>query len=181
MSDTVSSLAEMLASEEKWSIFTRLIETTGANEWIKLDEPFSVFAPTNKAFEKIPAAKLDELINEPGQATLKLLLCYHFIPGKLHSEDLTSNPTRKAITGADLTFTDTDGLKVNGANIQSRNIRASNGVIHEIDTVLAPPMPTAIKNASPLEVAKTRSMSPIRDSERPPAIGSPSRKSSTIF
>lgn len=180
MSDRIS-LTGTLAAEEKWSVFSRLLETTGANEWIKLNEQFSVFAPTNDAFDKFPSAKLDELINEPGQSTLKLLLSYHFIPGKLHSEDLTSNQPRKAITGVELVFTDTDGLKVNGAKINSRNIQASNGVIHEIDTVLAPPMQTAKTSMSPLEAAKTKSAAPTINSERPPAIGSPSRRSSTIF
>lgn len=175
------SLTETLAAEEKWSIFTRLLETTGASEWIKLDELFTVFAPNNDAFDRLPPEKLDELINEPGQATLKLLLCYHFIPGKIHSEDLISNPPRKAITGAEMIFNDADGLHVNGANVKARNVQASNGVIHEIDTVLAPPMPTAIKSVSPLEAAKTKSMSPLDHREKPPAIGSPSRKSSTIF
>jgi uncharacterized surface protein with fasciclin (FAS1) repeats len=180
MSERIS-LTETLASEEKWSVFSKLLETTGASEWIKLDELFTVFAPNNDAFDRLPPEKLDELINEQDQATLKLLLCYHFIPGKIQSEDLTSNPPRKAITGAELLFDDADGLHVNGANVRVRDIHASNGVIHEIDTVLAPPMRTAIKSVSPLEAAKTRSMSPINQGETPPAIGSPSRRSSTIF
>lgn len=180
MSDRIS-LTETLAAEEKWSVFSRLLETTGANEWIKLDEQFCVFAPTNDAFEKFTSSKLDELINEPGQSTLKLLLCYHFMPGKVHSEDLTANPPRKAITGVELLFTDADGLRVNGAMINSLNVQASNGVIHEIDTVLAPLPQTAIKSVNPLEAAKTRSAAPTINAEGSPVIGSPSRRSSTIF
>lgn len=177
MSD--KSLTETLAAEEKFSIFTRLLETTGAGEWLTLDEQFCVFAPTNDAFDKFPDSKLQELINEPGQSTLKLLLTYHLMPGKVHSEDLASNSPRKSITGVELTFTDADGLKINGARISSGNIQATNGVVHEIDTVLAPPPQTAVKRLSPLEAAKTKSAAPTNNAEEPRASGS--RRSSTIF
>jgi uncharacterized surface protein with fasciclin (FAS1) repeats len=170
------TLTELLHDGEKWSIFSKLLETTGAGEWLTLDQQFTVLAPTNDAFDKFTKAKLDELVNEPEQKTLKLLLSYHFLPGKLHSEDLAANP-RKAITGEELVISNSEGLQVNGANLQARNIQASNGVIHQIDTVLAPPMKTAIKR-SPLEAAKTVSATP---SQTPPAIGSPTRRSSTIF
>ena len=170
------TLTELLHDDEKWSIFSKLLETTGAGEWLTLDQQFTILAPTNDAFDKFTKAKLDELVNEPEQKTLKLLLSYHFLPGKLHSEDLAANP-RKAITGEELVISNSEGLQVNGANVQARNIPASNGVIHQIDTVLAPPMKTAIKR-SPLEAAKTVSATP---SQTPPAIGSPTRRSSTIF
>lgn len=175
MSDK-KTLTELLQGEGKWSIFSKLLETTGAGAWLTLDDQFTVLAPTNEAFDKFTKAKLEELENEPEQRTLKLLLSYHFLPGKLHSEDLAANP-RKAITGEELLIDNADGLRVNGALVQERNIQASNGVIHQIDTVLAWPMRTAIKR-SPLEAAKTVSASP---SQTPPAIGSPTRKSSTIF
>jgi uncharacterized surface protein with fasciclin (FAS1) repeats len=175
MSDK-KTLTDLLHDAEKWSIFSKLLETTGADEWLTLDQQFTVLAPTNDAFDKFTKAKLDELVNEPEQKTLKLLLSYHFLPGKLHSEDLAANP-RKAITGEELVISNSEGLQVNGANVQARNIQASNGVIHQIDTVLAPPMKTAIKR-SPLEAAKTVSATP---SQTPPAIGSPTRRSSTIF
>ena len=170
------TLTELLHDDEKWSIFSKLLETTGAGEWLTLDQQFTILAPTNDAFDKFTKAKLDELVNEPEQKTLKLLLSYHFLPGKLHSEDLAENP-RKAITGEELVISNSEGLQVNGANVQARNIPASNGVIHQIDTVLAPPMKTAIKR-SPLEAAKTVSATP---SQTPPAMGSPTRRSSTIF
>jgi uncharacterized surface protein with fasciclin (FAS1) repeats len=170
------TLTELLQDDEKLSIFSNLLETTGAGDWLTLDQQFTVLAPTNDAFDKFTKAKLDELVNEPEQKTLKLLLSYHFLPGKLHSEDLAANP-RKAITGEELVISNSEGLQVNGANVQARNIQASNGVIHQIDTVLAPPMKTAIKR-SPLEAAKTVSAAP---SQTPPAIGSQTRRSSTIF
>lgn len=178
MSD-LRTLNEILSSEEKWSVFSRLLETTGASEWLTLDEQFTVFAPTNEAFENFPGGKLDELINEPNQPKLKYLLSYHFMPGKVHSEDLTANQ-RKSITGDELAFEDSEGLKVNGARIQTCNIRARNGAIHQIDAVMAPPMKTAVKHVGVLEAAKTRSAAPIRP-ETPPAIGSALRKTSTIF
>lgn len=175
------SLTELLQDEEKWSVFSRLLETTGAGDWLTLGEQFTVLAPTNDAFDKFPGAKLDELLNEPEQRTLKFLLSYHLLPGKLHSEDLAANP-RKAITGNELLFDNSEGLRVNGAKLEDRNIQASNGVIHQIDTVLAPPMKTAVRSTGALERAKTTSAAPTAELPgRPPAIGSPNRKSSTIF
>ncbi|HEX6278738.1 MAG TPA: fasciclin domain-containing protein [Pyrinomonadaceae bacterium] len=180
MSDRLT-LTETLGKEEKLSTFSKLLETTGAGEWLTLDEQFTVFAPTNDAFEKIPKAKLDELLNEPNQATLKLLLSYHFMPGKIHSDDLITNSPRKAITGGEITFTDSDGLQANGANVQSTNLQASNGVIHQVDTVLAPAMKTAVKRTGALEAAKTKSAAPAKQAQDVPAIGSGTRKTSTIF
>lgn len=180
MSDKLN-LTDTLAKQENCSTFSRLLAASGAGEWLTLTDQFTVFAPTNGAFAKIPDAKVAELLDEPGHKTLKMLLSYHFIPGKLHSEDLTANP-RKSITGDELTFDDSNGLRVNGAAIQERNLQATNGVIHQIDTVLAPPMKTAIKPSGALERAKTVSAAPTTEPiERPPAIGSPTRKSSTIF
>ena len=180
MSDKLT-LIQTLGKEEKWSTFSKLLETTGAGDWLTLEDQFTVFAPTNDAFAKIPKAKLEELVNEPNQATLKLLLSYHLMPGKIHSDDLSTNSPRKAITGDEITFADSEGLQANGASVQTCNVQASNGVIHQVDTVLAPAMKTAIKRTGALEAAKTRSAAPSKGSQDIPAIGSGTRKTSTIF
>jgi uncharacterized surface protein with fasciclin (FAS1) repeats len=137
MSDRLNLIATM-ATQAKFSTFAKLMASTGANDVFKAPGEFTVFVPTNDAFAKIPRNMMSELLNEPGQTTLKTLLSYHVVPGKLMAANLAGSGTRTSCTGGELSFSDSNGLKVNGAPIQSRNIDASNGVIHAIDIVLAP-------------------------------------------
>lgn len=154
------SLIETIKHEDKWSTFSRLLESSGAVEWLKRDGEFTVFAPTNDAFGKIPDAKMTELLNEPEQATLKAILSYHMVSGLHASTTLTAAAPRIGLTGDEMTFDNTNGLKVNGAVVQARNIQATNGVIHQLDTVLMPPAKKALRTTSPLEAAKTLSAAP---------------------
>ena len=132
------NLTDTIAKDDKFSTFSRLMASTGTSRVISAAGPFTVFAPTNDAFAKITEAKIVELLNETDQTTLKSILGYHILPGAVMAANLVSAPTRKAFTGAELTFTDTNGLKVNGASIQARNLEATNGVVHALDTVLTP-------------------------------------------
>ncbi len=132
------NLIETIAKDDKFSIFTRIMASSGANDVFKGEGPFTVFAPTNDAFGKVADSAMDELLNQEGQADLKAILEYHILPGKVMAANIASIKTRKTVTGQEVTLTDLNGLKVNGAGIQARNIEASNGVIHALDTVLAP-------------------------------------------
>ena len=154
------NLIETIKHEQKWSTFARLLESTGADAWITGEGDFTVFAPTNDAFAKIPDAKMTELLNEPNQAMLKSLISYHILKSNLRSANFMAKSNRDAVTGEVLTFTESDGLKINDARVQARNIEATNGVIHQLDTVLAPPKKTAIAAAGALEAAKTVSAAP---------------------
>lgn len=131
-------IVQTIAKDAKLSTFARIMGTSGATAWLTRDGDYTVFAPTNDAFAKIPEATLNELIMEPSQPRLKALLSYHILPGRLMAANLPANAHRKSVTGEELTFTDSNGLKVNNAGIQARNLEATNGVIHQIDTVLAP-------------------------------------------
>ena len=168
-------LIKTIAHEDKWSTFSRLIVISGARDWLSLEGDFTVFAPTNDAFGKIPDAKMNELLQETGQPTLRELLSYHFVPG-LHPSTALTTPM-KSITGQELTFTVSNGLKVNGATVQARNIQAINGVVHQVDTVLAPPMTTAAKPVGILEFAKTHSISP---TSAPPETSGPRRQTTIL-
>ncbi|HJS51165.1 MAG TPA: fasciclin domain-containing protein [Pyrinomonadaceae bacterium] len=141
------NLIETIAKEDKFSTFSRLLGTSGANIVFSGAGQFTVFAPTNDAFGKIPDGKMNELLNEPNQTKLKALLSYHILPGKWMAANLGAMPLRKSVTGQEVAFTDSNGLRVNGAGVQARNIEATNGVIHQIDTVLAQP-PNAAVNAA---------------------------------
>ena len=132
------NLIDTIAKQDKFSTFTRLMASSGTNEIISGSGEFTVFVPTNDAFSKIPEAKINELLNEGGQTKLKNLLSYHILPGKVMAASLVSAPSRKAFTGEELMFTDINGLKVNGSAIQARNLEATNGVVHALETLLTP-------------------------------------------
>lgn len=97
--------------------------------------PFTVFAPTDEAFAKIPKADLDALLKD--KAKLKAVLTYHVVPGKLMSKDLMSGEV-KTVQGSTVMISTLGGAKVNDAKVVDADVAADNGVIHAIDTVLMP-------------------------------------------
>ena len=96
---------------------------------------FTVFAPTDAAFAKIPKADLDALLKD--KAKLTAVLTYHVVPGKVMAADVKAGSV-KTVQGSNLTVTTAGGVKVNNANVVKTDIVTSNGVIHVIDTVVIP-------------------------------------------
>jgi len=97
--------------------------------------PFTVFAPTDEAFAKIPKADLDALLKD--KAKLKSVLTYHVVPGKHMSTELKAG-NLKTVQGSDVTVSTMGGVMVNDAKVVAADVAADNGVIHAIDTVLMP-------------------------------------------
>ena len=97
--------------------------------------PFTVFAPTDEAFAKIPKADLDALLKD--KAKLKAVLTYHVVSGKVMSTDLKVGNV-KTVQGSDVMVSTMGGAKVNDAKVVAADVAADNGVIHAIDTVLMP-------------------------------------------
>ena len=134
------NLLETIAKDDKFSTFSRLLSSSGANDIFSGAGDFTVFAPTNDAFGKIPDARMNALLNEEKQIQLKALLSYHILPGKFLAANLPTLKTAKTVMGEALAFDDVNGIRVNGSSaVQARNIEATNGMIDAIDTVLAPP------------------------------------------
>ena len=106
--------------------------------------PFTVFAPTNAAFGKLPAGTVDTLVKPENKATLTKILTYHVVPGKLEASDLSDGKKLKTAEGEELTVKKADGkvmivdAKGGTSTITISNVNQSNGVIHVIDTVLMP-------------------------------------------
>ena len=101
--------------------------------------PFTVFAPTDDAFAKVPKDTLDSLLKPENKAKLQAILTYHVVPGKVMAVDAKKLTTAKTANGKELKLDATGGgLKVNGANVIKADIQASNGVIHVIDAVIIP-------------------------------------------
>jgi transforming growth factor-beta-induced protein len=159
MTDRVN-LIETIAKEDKFSTFSRLLGTSGASVVFSGDGAFTVFAPTNDAFGKVPDARMNELLQEPDQRKLKALLSYHILPGKWMAANLGAMPLRKSVTGQDIAFSDLKGLKVNGSGVQARNIEATNGVVHQIDTVLTQPPNAAVSAARAFAASAAKSTTP---------------------
>ena len=97
--------------------------------------PFTVFAPTDEAFAKIPKAQLDALLAD--KAKLTAVLTYHVVPGKVMAKDVKAGKV-KTVQGSDLTVATSGGVMVDGAKVTATDIVADNGVIHVIDSVVLP-------------------------------------------
>jgi len=138
MSDR-TNLIETISKIDMFSTFSRMLRTAKAEDLLQGEGGFTVFVPTNDAFGKIPDSQMNGWLSETDQVSLKALLSYHIIPGKLFAANLSGAGTVKTLSGQEITFTDTNGLRVNRAGLQSRNIEATNGVVHGLDTVLTPP------------------------------------------
>jgi len=121
--------------------FTTLVaaaKAAGLVDALKGDGPLTVFAPTDAAFGKLPAGTVDNLLKPENQADLKAVLLYHVVEGKVMSSDLSGTINAPTLQGGTIEIVSGNGVTVNGANVTSADVEASNGVIHIIDAVLLP-------------------------------------------
>lgn len=112
------------------------VDAAGLGDTLAGEGPFTVFAPSDEAFAKLPAGTVESLLADP--ATLTDVLTYHVVPGRVTAADaavLTSAPT---VQGGELPITTGGGIHVGDATVISADIEATNGVIHVIDRVLLP-------------------------------------------
>jgi uncharacterized surface protein with fasciclin (FAS1) repeats len=101
--------------------------------------PFTVFAPTDEAFAKLPQATLDDLLKPENKAKLRRILSYHVVAGRVTAADVQKLKTAKAVSGDTIDITVAGGaVKVEQAQVTKTDIAASNGVIHVIDSVILP-------------------------------------------
>jgi uncharacterized surface protein with fasciclin (FAS1) repeats len=121
--------------------FTTLVtavKAAGLVDTLKGAGPFTVFAPTDDAFAKLPAGTLDAVLAD--KAKLTAILTYHVVAGKVMAKDVAglNGKTAKTVQGGALTIDTTHGVKIGGATVTKADIECTNGVIHVIDTVLIP-------------------------------------------
>ena len=123
----------------QFKTLAKALQAAGLVDALKGPGPFTVFAPTDAAFAKLPAGTLATLLKAP-KGELTRILTYHVVPGKVMAADITNGMTAKTLEGATLKFTINNGkVYVNGAQVTTADVPASNGVIHVIDGVLIPP------------------------------------------
>jgi uncharacterized surface protein with fasciclin (FAS1) repeats len=106
---------------------------------LKGSGPFTVFAPTDDAFAKLPEGTIDELLKPENKEKLQAILTYHVVPGKVMAEDAVNLTSAKTVNGKDFKITkSSNDLMIDNAKIIKTDIMASNGVIHVIDNVIMP-------------------------------------------
>jgi uncharacterized surface protein with fasciclin (FAS1) repeats len=119
-----------------FSTLARALTEAGLVETLKGPGPYTVFAPTDAAFAKLPPGTLEALLADKAQLTK--VLTYHVVPGKVMASDVVKLDRVQTVQGQTVQIATGQGVKVNGANIVKTDIEASNGVIHVIDTVILP-------------------------------------------
>ncbi|MEO7887619.1 MAG: fasciclin domain-containing protein [Polaromonas sp.] len=136
-SSTPVSVADTLAAQSRLSTLNSLVAKAGLTDTLKGTGPYTVFAPTNEAFAKVPAKTMDELGKNP--AKLKALLTYHVLPGTVMAASV-KNGNSKTVNGANVALSRAgEFVTVEDALVQTPDIVATNGVVHVIDSVLIPP------------------------------------------
>ncbi|HUL90368.1 MAG TPA: fasciclin domain-containing protein [Pseudolabrys sp.] len=116
------------------------LQAAGLVGTLKGPGPFTVFAPTDAAFAKLPAGTVESLLKPENKAKLTAILTYHVVPGAVKAEQVTKLDEAKTVNGAMVKVsTDHGKVMINDANVVKADIPASNGVIHVIDRVILPP------------------------------------------
>jgi len=131
-------IVDTAVSAGKFETLVAAIKAAGLVETLKGEGPFTVFAPTDAAFKKLPDGALDDLLKPENKETLAGVLTYHVVPGKVMSSDLSGVMTPKTVEGSTVKIDATDGVKVDNASVTTADVETSNGVIHIIDTVIMP-------------------------------------------
>lgn len=112
------------------------VKAAGLVDTLKGKGPFTLFAPTDDAFAKLPEGTVDKLLKDVPQ--LKKILTYHVVSGKVMAADVSKMKSAKTVEGSEVKIDASKGVKVNDATVSKADVSADNGVIHIIDTVLMP-------------------------------------------
>jgi uncharacterized surface protein with fasciclin (FAS1) repeats len=140
---TAAQEGNIVAVAQETPDLSTLVEAVVAAELVEtLEEPgpYTVFAPTNAAFEALGEDTLNSLLKPANKSELSEILTYHVVPGELTSSELSDGQKLKTVQGGTLTVKIADGeVTVNGATVVTPDVEASNGVVHVIDEVLTPP------------------------------------------
>ncbi|WP_272493486.1 fasciclin domain-containing protein [Rhodocaloribacter litoris] len=129
-----------VATEGGFNTLVAAVQAAGLVETLQGEGPFTVFAPTDEAFAKLPEGTVESLLKPENRDQLVAILTYHVVPGAVRAADVVNLTSAKTVQGASLTIKVMDGkVMINDATVTATDIEASNGVIHVIDTVLLPP------------------------------------------
>ena len=136
--EEATDIVAIASGNEDFSTLVAAVAAAGLVETLQGEGPFTVFAPTNDAFAALPAGLVDKLLLPENKDLLVKILTYHVVSGTVLAADVTAGDV-PTVEGQNITITTDMGVKVNGANVVTTDIIASNGVIHVIDAVILPP------------------------------------------
>lgn len=132
------NIVETADQAGKFNTLIAAVTAAGLIETLNGAGPFTVFAPTDDAFAKVPADALTDLLKPENKEKLTSILTYHVVSGKVMAADAARLTTAKTVNGQDLKIDATNGVKINDAKVVTADVEATNGVIHIIDAVLMP-------------------------------------------
>ncbi len=134
-----ADIVDTAVSAGTFETLVAAVQAAGLVDTLKGEGPFTVFAPTDEAFAKLPAGTVEDLLKPENKDQLVAVLTYHVVPGKVMSGDIAGKTMDVAtVQGSNLKVDATDGVKVDNANVVTPDVEASNGVIHVIDAVVLP-------------------------------------------
>ncbi len=131
------TVVEIAAGNKDFSTLVAAVKAAGLVETLSGDGPFTVFAPTNEAFEKLPKGTVEDLLKPENKEKLTAILTYHVVAGKVMAADVKAGKV-KTVQGGELEIGTKGGVTVNGAKVVKTDIVGKNGVIHVIDSVVLP-------------------------------------------
>ncbi len=136
---TQPDIVDILAANDEFSTLVAAVGAADLAGTLKGDGPFTVFAPTNAAFEKLPAGTVETLLQPENQGQLASILTYHVVPGAVTSDQLAGQRLNvETVQGQTVHIDARHGVRVNGARVIQADVAGRNGVIHVIDSVLLP-------------------------------------------
>ena len=132
-------IVETAVAAGSFKTLAKALEAAGLVQTLKGAGPFTVFAPTDEAFAKLPAGTLEELLKPANKMKLQRILTYHVVAGKVMAADVVKLQSAKAVSGDTIAIAASGGnVTVDAARVVKTDIGASNGVIHVIDSVILP-------------------------------------------
>ena len=137
-----ANIVETAVAAGQFKTLAAALEAAGLVDALTGDGPFTVFAPTDEAFAKLPAGTVESLLKPENKEKLKSILLYHVVPGSVTAKQVMqlNGRTVKTLEGSSIKVTTVHGVTIDNARVTKTDIHASNGVIHVIDTVLMPKM-----------------------------------------
>ena len=132
----MADIVDTAVKAGSFSTLAAALKAAGLIETLKGTGPFTVFAPTDEAFAKLPEGTVDGLLKDIPQ--LKKILTYHVVPGKVMAADVTKLKSAKTVQGSEVQIDSSEGVKINESMVTTPDVAADNGVIHIIDAVLMP-------------------------------------------
>jgi uncharacterized surface protein with fasciclin (FAS1) repeats len=134
-----ADIVDVAVSAGQFETLAAALEAADLVNTLKGEGPFTVFAPTDAAFAKLPEGTIETLLKPENRDQLTAILTYHVVPGKVYAADVVKLDSATTVNGADVMIrTSEKGVNVNDALVIKTDIGASNGVIHVIDTVILP-------------------------------------------